>query len=227
MIKVTKELEGFYILDDGRVRCFLFTGENDALLIDTAFPDSNIVTEVKKITNLPVKVALTHGDMDHIGGLKDFGSCFVHSDDSKMIPENIQKHELKEGDVVTAGNYNLKVIHIPGHTYGSVAFVEEQKKFILTGDGVQKNGTIFMFGENRNLPLYLKSLKKLCELINNQKIEKIYPSHSECPLPSDATEKVLTDAQNLSEGKIPLVKKHDFMPCNVYQGVYTGFLYSE
>lgn len=227
MIKVTKELEGFYILDDGRVRCFLFTGENDALLIDTAFPDSNIFAEVKKITDLPLKVALTHGDMDHTGGLKDFGSCYVHSDDFKMILENIEKHELKEGDILSAGEYKLKVIHIPGHTYGSVAFLEEQNHFILTGDGVQHNGMIFMFGENRNFPLYLDSLKKLCNLTVNQKIEKIYPSHSECPLSAEAVQKVLADAENLYAGKIPMVKKHDFMPCNIYQGAYTGFLYSE
>lgn len=224
MITVTKELDGFYILDDGRVRCFLFAGEKDALLIDTAFPDSNIIAEVKKITELPVRVALTHGDMDHTGGLKDFGSCSVHGGDFKMISENIEKQELKEGDVLCAGDYRLKVIHIPGHTYGSIAFLEEQKKFILTGDGVQKNGMIFMFGENRNFPLYLESLKKLCGLVKAQKIEKIYPSHSEYPLPAESVEKVLEDAENLYAGKMPMVKKHEFMPCNVYQGAYTGYL---
>lgn len=227
MITVTKELDGFYILDDGRVRCFLFTDEKDALLIDTAFPDSNIIAEVRKITDLPIRVALTHGDMDHTGGLKDFGSCYVHSDDFKMIPENIERQELKEGDVLSAGDYRLKVIHTPGHTYGSIAFLEEQKQFILTGDGIQKNGMIFMFGENRNFPLYLESLKKLCEIIDGQKIKQIYPSHSEYPLPAEAAKKVLEDAEKLYAGEIPMVKKHDFMPCNVYQGSYTGFLYSE
>ncbi|MCQ2572803.1 MAG: MBL fold metallo-hydrolase [Treponema sp.] len=223
---VTKEPEGFFILDDGRVRCFLFVGENDALLIDTAFPDSNIIDEVKKITSLPVKVALTHGDMDHTGGLKDFGKCYVHGEDFKMIPDSIEKHELKEGDILTAGNCSLKVIHIPGHTYGSIAFLEEEKSFILTGDGVQKNGMIFMFGENRNFPLYLESLKKLRDLVKSRNIKKIYPSHSECPLPPEAAKKVLEDAENIYAGKIPMLKKHEFFPCNIYQCAFTGFLYS-
>lgn len=34
-MEVTKYGEGFYILDDGRVREFLITGSNEALLIDT------------------------------------------------------------------------------------------------------------------------------------------------------------------------------------------------
>ena len=37
---ITKYEEGFYILDDGRVREFLITGEEEALLIDTGFADS-------------------------------------------------------------------------------------------------------------------------------------------------------------------------------------------
>lgn len=225
MIKVTEERSGMYILDDGRVRCFLFTGDKEALLIDTAFPDSNLVSEVKKITDLPVKVALTHGDMDHTGGLKQIGECWVHEGDFKMIEDGIVKHELKEGDVLSVGDYRFKVIHTPGHTYGSVSFLEEQKHFMITGDGVQKNGMIFMFGENRNFPLYLETLKKLQVLVKAQNIEKIYPSHSECPLPCEAVDNVLEDAQKLYAGQIPPAKKHEFMPCNVYMAPSTGFLY--
>lgn len=224
-MKITEEQKNMFILDDGRVRCFLFPGEKEALLIDTAFPDSNLLSEVKNITNLPLKIVLTHGDMDHTGGLSKNGECFLHQEDFKMLPDTVTKHELKEGDILEAGDYKLKVIHTPGHTYGSIAFMEEEKHFILTGDGIQKNGTIFMFGETRNFPLYLETLKKLSILIKEKAIEKIYPSHSEYPLPQNAVEKVLEDAENLYAGKIPPSKKHDFMPCNVYMGEYTGFLY--
>lgn len=224
-MKITEEQKGMYILDDGRVRCFLFTGKEEALLIDTAFPDSGVITEVKKITSLPIKIVLTHGDMDHTGGLSKDGQCFLHQEDFKMLPETITKHELKEGDILKAGDYNLKVIHTPGHTYGSISFMEEEKHFILTGDGVQRNGTIFMFGENRNFSLYVDSLKKLSHIVKEKGIEKIYPSHSEYPLPQDAVDQVLCDAEKLQAGEIPPLKKHEFMPCNVYAGTYTGFLY--
>lgn len=62
--------ENFYILDDGRVRQFLITGPEEALLIDTGFPDSGVYSAVKALTDKPVKVALTHGDRDHTGGLE-------------------------------------------------------------------------------------------------------------------------------------------------------------
>ena len=45
---ITKYEEGFYILDDGRVREFLITGEEEALLIDTGFADSRTAEEADK-----------------------------------------------------------------------------------------------------------------------------------------------------------------------------------
>lgn len=224
-MNIIEEKKGMYILDDGRVRCFLFVGETDAVLIDTGFPDSNVIEEVKKITNLPVRIYMTHGDFDHTGGLSKVGECFIHKEDFNLVPEGVVKHELKDGDSISCGEYNFNVVQVPGHTYGSCAFIEENKGFAITGDGIQRNGTIFMFGDSRNFQKYIESLRKMVHLVKEKKIAAIYPSHSEYPLPSDSVEKVLEDAENLFSGKIPPIKKHDFMPCNVYSGAFTGFLY--
>ncbi|MCI9050043.1 MAG: MBL fold metallo-hydrolase [Coprobacillus sp.] len=62
----------FYILDSGKVRAFLIVGESRAILIDTCFKEDHIIEIVKKITNKPIEVILTHGDKDHIGGLYHF-----------------------------------------------------------------------------------------------------------------------------------------------------------
>ena len=149
--------ENFYILDDGRVRQFLILGEDEALLIDTGFEDSNVYHTVKNITQLPVKVIMTHGDPDHAGGLKDFGKCYLHKGDWPLISEGIQLEPLKEGDIFKCGCYTLEAIEIPGHTYGSTAFADWEKKLLLPGDSVQKEGPIYMFGEHRNLDLYIDS----------------------------------------------------------------------
>lgn len=222
-IKIINEKKNMYILDDGRVKCFLFVGDKDALLVDTGFFDVDIVPVVKEITTLPIKVVLTHGDGDHTGSLGAFGECYVHEGDKGLIPENVTTHDIKDGDHIGAGDYEFEIVHIPGHTYGSVAFLEKKKRFILTGDGVQKNGNIFMFGEKRNFPLYLESLNKLKNMTGE--FDEIYPSHSECPIEKEAIEKCLVDATDLYEGRITEFKKHEFMPCNVYTGKYTGYLY--
>ena len=43
---------------------------------------------------------------------------------------------IKDGEVVQFGNSVLKVLHVPGHSRGSVAFVSENQKFVITGDAL-------------------------------------------------------------------------------------------
>lgn len=219
---ITKYEDGFYILDDGRVREFLITGEEEALLIDTGFADSRTAEEAEKLTNLPLKAVLTHGDMDHAGGLSDFHECWVHAGDAHMIPQNISVHELQEGEHITAGNYDFEIIHIPGHTYGSIALLDRDKRLLLPGDTVQKSGPIFMFGENRNLNLYIESLKKLLGYADWAEV--ILPSHHGCPVSREYISYCLQDAMELRKGTLE-GKDHPSLPCRSYRGKWTEFYF--
>ena len=51
-MEVTEYAKDLYILDDGQVREFLIIGRNEAILIDTGFPEN----EVQKLTSFPLKV---------------------------------------------------------------------------------------------------------------------------------------------------------------------------
>ena len=175
---------------------------------------------VKSITKHPVKVVMTHGDPDHAGGLKDFGKCYLHKGDWPLISEGIQLEPLKEGDIFKCGGYTLEAIEIPGHTYGSMAFADWEKKLLLPGDSVQKAGPIYMFGEHRNLDLYIESQRKLLGL--QDKIETILPCHHEYPIDPGFIEKNLLDAEALRRGELE-GEKHPFMPCYSYKGRWTEF----
>lgn len=108
MIQAGLFMENFYILDDGRVRQFLIVGEKEAILIDTGFPDSHVYETVQGITNLPVRVIMTHADIDHAGGLKDFGSCRLHEADWNLVTDDVRLEPLRERDVFECGGYRLK-----------------------------------------------------------------------------------------------------------------------
>ena len=88
-MEVIEKKDQLYILDDGRVREFLILGSEYAILIDTGFADSQVFETVKKITDLPVKVLLTHGDRDHAEGLEKFGECWAMEEDWSMIDSRI------------------------------------------------------------------------------------------------------------------------------------------
>lgn len=216
--------DNFYILDDGRVRQFLITGKEDALLIDAGFEDSHVYEAVRTVTNLPVHVIMTHGDMDHSGGLKDFGSCRIHKKDRDLIPEGIKTEDLAEGDVFECGGYRLETIEIPGHTYGSVAFWDREKGILLPGDSVQSGGPIFMFGDSRNLDLYIESQKKLCSIADEVKL--ILPCHHDCPIGPEYINYNLEDAIALKNGELT-GEPHSFLPCSDYKGRWSEFYYAE
>ena len=148
-------MDNLYIFDNGMVRQFLITGADEAILIDTGFAEDHVREAVSAVTDLPVRVIMTHGDPDHAGGLKDFGTCRIHRADWHLLPDGIEPEPLAEGDVFECGGYRLETIEIPGHTYGSVAFFDREKGLLLPGDSVQKDGPIYMFGSHRNLDLYI------------------------------------------------------------------------
>lgn len=222
MTETTLFRENFFILDDGRVRQFLFVSKDQALLIDTGFPDSHVLEAVRKITDAPVKVLLTHADWDHTGGLADFSDCYLHKADWHLVPDGIQLHPLKEGDTFSCGEYRLEALEIPGHTHGSVAFVDWDKKFLLPGDSVQKDGPIYLFGAHRDLQAYIESLEKLLKI--RDRVEMILPCHHDCPIDNSFIEKNLQDAIALQKGELKGVK-HPSMPCSVFQGQWTQFLF--
>lgn len=44
------------------------------------------------------------------------------------------RRELKEGDVIKIGEGELKVLHVPGHSPGSLVFYDEHDGFLIAGD---------------------------------------------------------------------------------------------
>jgi hydroxyacylglutathione hydrolase len=109
----------------------------------------------------PVKLINTHGHFDHIFGIEKCRKAYnlmweSHYGDNFWVegarekaamfgipiqPVTLAEVELNDGDEIFFGNSNLKVLHVPGHSHGSVCFYEEKSKILITGD-VLFNGSI-------------------------------------------------------------------------------------
>ena len=216
--------EDLYMLDDGRVRQFLILGSNAALLLDTGFTDSDVLTAVRTVTDAPLQVLLTHGDLDHAGGLGNFEEAWLHEKDWNLVHASTRLHPLREGDTFCCGDWKLQVIEIPGHTYGSVAFADFEKKVLFSGDSVQKGGPIYLFGSHRNLNLYIQSERKLEAMAC--RFETIYPCHHFCPVTPDYIGKNRQDAEALQAGILPN-EPTPGMPCRTYHGRWADFYCTE
>lgn len=223
MLKTRELFAGLYALEDERVRQFLVLGAERALLFDAGFADSGVLETVRSLTDQPIDVVMTHGDRDHSGGLVDFGCCRMHEGDWPLVAEmDVALSPLDEGEIVACGDYRFRVIAIPGHSAGSLAFYDEEKGILLPGDTVQSGGPIFMFGGHRDLDAYIASLEKLEQLIPAD--VTVLPCHSACPIDAGCIARDLADARALRDGALAS-DAHPALPCRVYHGEATDFLF--
>ncbi|MGW0503294.1 MBL fold metallo-hydrolase [Micromonospora sp. NPDC003241] len=91
-------------------------------------------------------VVTTHQHMDHWVGLEEVvaktgARALVHADDAQGLP--IEAQTLTDGDTVPVGDCTLDVIHIKGHTPGSVALLYRDPTgtgHLWTGDSLFPGG---------------------------------------------------------------------------------------
>ena len=133
------------------------TGES--IIIDAPLGPGELLEEAK---GTQVKaILITHRHLDHVEGLKEITDAtsapvWAHGEDAGEMPIS-PDYLLKDGDIIKAGTIELKVIHTPGHTPGSVCFLAG--KHLFTGDTLYIQGP----GESRGVEDTQQILKSITE----------------------------------------------------------------
>ncbi|QEY25512.1 MBL fold metallo-hydrolase [Neisseria zalophi] len=127
----------------------------EAVLTDVGGDVSFLLEQIKKHDLTLKAVWLTHGHLDHAGGVVELRSQIEvpvfgpHQDDLFLLeqlpqitaqygfpvsPSFTPTHWLKEGDTLNVGRYTFEVLHIPGHTPGHVVFYCKDAELLIAGD---------------------------------------------------------------------------------------------
>jgi glyoxylase-like metal-dependent hydrolase (beta-lactamase superfamily II) len=122
------------------------TASGEALLIDAAAEPAalmDLVGDAQLRT-----VVTTHGHWDHHRALTDVvlatgATTVAHSADATDLPVSVDR-KVRHGDTVTVGEHSLEVIHLRGHTPGSIALVwrgpDDAGVHVFTGDSLFPGG---------------------------------------------------------------------------------------
>ena len=149
-IYTVRELEpGIYRIGNSMVFMDLIVGSHHALLFDTGYGFGDLKALVRSVTDKPLYIVNSHGHVDHACGNAQFGGAYIHPLDMALAREHnglqMRLAELEtaqvpldfdleaylqlgtgvltpvgEGDRFDLGGLTLEVIHLPGHTAGSI-----------------------------------------------------------------------------------------------------------
>ena len=215
---IQKIAENIWAIEQKGVRAFLLVGQSSAILVDTCF-GGDIRSVCQSITNNPITLITTHSDPDHIGCDQQFPVQYLHSTEFERYESRsksaLHAVSMQEGDVFEVGDYRLEVILIPGHTPGSIALLDWQHRFLISGDTVQ-SGCIFMHGDGRDLPQFRESIARLEQMRLEGLFDTVFPSHGEAIVTADILVDHLALADEVLSGSaVPAGPAPDWFPDTV------------
>ena len=143
-----------------QTNCYVCQDQGEAVIID---PGSSYDSEKEELLRYIEgegvwvrSILLTHGHIDHIFGCAAMAEKFgvgisMHRSDVPLLEQAASQAEmfgvaieepplpsyfLEEGDSVSFGGVHWDIIHTPGHSPGSICFIDKDQRCAFSGDVV-------------------------------------------------------------------------------------------
>lgn len=152
-------------------------------------------SEIVKSVLKPVRVVNTHCHIDHILGNAFIKKTFsipllihrlelplLNSASQQRIIFGLESDEsavpdlfAEEGDRINFGSSELEVLHIPGHSPGSIALVNRPEKIAIVGDVLFRGSIGRSDLPGGDFDILIKNIKEKLLVLSSDTV--IYPGH--------------------------------------------------
>jgi glyoxylase-like metal-dependent hydrolase (beta-lactamase superfamily II)/poly(3-hydroxybutyrate) depolymerase len=174
---------------------YVIERSDKALVIDTGMGTGNLYEFIRRNVlrnkGIDIEIAVTHDHFDHVSGLSGFvgvpqvKKIYVHPEDGDLV-KGLMKGDagkvqlVADGDAISLGGGSVEVIHVPGHTFGSVVYWYENN--LYTGDAVG-TGDLWMGFTPMSIEEYIGSLRQLLDRIGARELAVLGGHTGECRSP--------------------------------------------
>lgn len=163
-----KEKVKVFICNTVKVNAYVVNDElGNCIIIDPGCASGEeidtITTYITEEGLTPLAILLTHGHFDHILGVPFLRQhynikCWLHPGDNEELVHALSFSRVYENainksfeadcfmnddEILLFGKLDIRVIHIPGHTAGSVCLYNESNHWLFTGDTLMKGSLCF------------------------------------------------------------------------------------
>ena len=159
-------------------------GSTEALVIDPGPLDEGHLAAVLRVVQergaRVTETVLTHCHHDHA----EAAPRFAELTGARVRAVGRGHDDLGDGDLLSVGGLELRVVSTPGHTSDSISFALPADAALLTGDTVLGRGTTVVAHPDGELAAYLASLERIRALTGDGSVVRILPGHG--PVVPDA-----------------------------------------
>lgn len=131
----------------------IYNDEGNALIIDPGAEADRIRKKIEELHLTPQAILVTHTHHDHIGAVAELRELYnvetyVHEIEADTFQESLTDASVTNdpadvlwtaedmGKESIIGDFDMKIVFVPGHSPGHVAFIFPEEGFAVTGDTV-------------------------------------------------------------------------------------------
>lgn len=159
-------------------------GASEALVMDPGPADEGHLDGICRVVAergaRVTQIVLTHAHLDHSEGAPRLAELTG----ARVRAVGRGHDDLGDGDVLSVGGLELRVVTTPGHTSDSISVALPADHALLTGDMILGRGTTVVAHPDGELAAYLHSLERLRTLTGAGEVVQILPGHG--PVVPDA-----------------------------------------